>query len=331
MNRTSRYAFVQAKLYGILARSFVGQNYRDILRLKNVSELYDTLFPGQRAEQPEHAVTEALEGRIAKAAVEAMIYVLDLLGDSPEILVHMLRKREYHDLKAALRGLARGNAERAAALDLGPYAGVALAGAKDTAEAIRKSPYAWVIPLLETTPLFEIENRLDRDYYVRLLELAKGLPSRDRTGVLRLVNVQIALANVIWALRLRFFFGLDGEKARPLLIPGMVDAQRKALELVFEIPSDAAEEWRKWKYGWLLEDQLGESFKAPDPVRAEQKADQRLYTRAHQLFHQGPFTLCPLAAYFTLKEYEAALLKTAAEAIALSIPENDVLAIVGAP
>ena len=329
MSRTSRYAFIMAKLYGIMARSFVGQTYRDILRLKTVSELYDTLFPGERSEAPEHTLTEDLEARIVRAGIDSMTYVLELLGDAPEILVHILRKLEYQSLKAVLRGMAHGTAEQARIWDLGPYAGVQLAH-KDKAEAIRKSPYSWVLPLLETTPLFEIENSLDCDYYVRLLQLARALPSRDRTGILRLVGTQVALANVIWALRLRFFFGMDAEKATALLIPGMVDAQRKAVARVFEIPPDSIEEWRKWKYGWLLEDQLGEAFQAPDPVRAEQKADQRLYTRAHQLFHQNPFTLSPLAAYFTLKEYEASLLKTAVEAIALSIPEQDVLSIVGA-
>jgi vacuolar-type H+-ATPase subunit C/Vma6 len=330
MSRTSRYAFITAKLYGIIARSFIGKNYRDILRLKKVSELYDTLFPGERGEVPEHALSEELEARIVRAGIDSMTRVLELIGDAPDILVHILRKLEYQSLKAVLRGMAHGSVEGSRVWDLGPYAGVNLAS-KDTAEAIRKSPYSWVLPLLETTPQFEIENRLDRDYYARLLQLARALPARDRTGVLRLANIQIALANVVWALRLRFFFGMDAGKAGDLLIPGMVDAQRKAIARAFEIPADSVEEWRKWKYGWLLEDQLGESFQAPDPVRAEQKADQRLYVRAHQLFHQNPFTLSPLAAYFTLKEYEASLLKTAVEAIALSIPEQDVLAIVGAP
>jgi vacuolar-type H+-ATPase subunit C/Vma6 len=98
---------------------------------------------------------------------------------------------------------------------------------------------------------------------------------------------------------------------------------------VFEITPDSVEEWRKWKYAWLLEDQLGESFRSPDPVKAEQKASQRMYLRAHQLFHQAPFTLVPLVAYFKLKEYEAALLKTAVEAVQLSIPEQDVIAMTG--
>ena len=71
------------------------------------------------------------------------------------------------------------------------------------------------------------------------------------------------------------------------------------------------------------------SFLAPDPLRAEQKASQALYARAHQAFHQNPFTLGPLVAYFKLKEYEATLLNIAAEALHLSVPEQDILSIVG--
>ena len=59
-------------------------------------------------------------------------------------------------------------------------------------------------------------------------------------------------------------------------------------------------------------------------------APRHSFCSYHLAFHQNPFTLSPLVAYFTLKDYEAALLKTAVAAIALAVPEQDVLAIVGA-
>ena len=84
MSRTSHYAFILAKMYGIIARSYVGRNFRDLLRLKKISELYDLLFPGERGEQPEHATTGELEARIVRAGIDSMTYVLDLLGDPPK-------------------------------------------------------------------------------------------------------------------------------------------------------------------------------------------------------------------------------------------------------
>jgi vacuolar-type H+-ATPase subunit C/Vma6 len=170
---------------------------------------------------------------------------------------------------------------------------------------------------------------LDTEYYSRLLALARGLPAGDRTGILRFVRHEVTLVNVTWALRLRFFFGFTWENARPLMIPGLADSSRRAVSRAFEIPPDSIEEWRKWRFAWLLEDQFTESFQAPDPIRAARHADLRLYTRAHQLFHQSPFTLAPLFAWFKLKEYEASLLKSAVEALWLSMPEQELLALVG--
>ncbi len=331
MSRTSRYAYILAKVYGIMARSFVGQNYRDLLRLKKLTELYDRLYPGERGELPEQRLPVELEARITRASIRAMTDVLETLDEPVEILVHALRKIEYQNVKTALRGIAGGRAGEGRIWDLGPYAGVRLVDAKDPEKALGSSPYKWVLPLLRSEPLAQIENRLDRDYFARLLDLAKDLPTRDGEGIVRLATREIALADVVWALRLRFFFRMDAEAARGLLIPGLGQAHRLAVARAFEIPADAVEEWRHWKYGWLLEDQAAESFAAPDPLRAEQKAAQALYMRAHQSFHQSPFSLSPLFAYFKLKELEATMLRTAVEALNLSVGEQDVIALVGAP
>lgn len=330
MIRTSHYAFILAKLYGILARSFVGRNYRDLLRVKKVTDLYDLLFPGERHESPPRALTLELEARIIRAGVDSMTYVLETLGKPVEILVHLLRRLEYQTVKTLIRGMVHGKAEPVLAWDLGPYAGIRLDANGDHEKAIKASTYAWVLPHVRTKPLAIVENMLDTEYYSRLLALARALPAADRTGILRLVRLEMTLANVVWALRLRFFFGFTWENARDLMIPGLGDSPRRAVSRAFEIQPDSIEEWRKWRFAWLVEDQFSESFQAPDPIRAARHAELLLYTRAHQLFHQNPFTLTPLFAYFKLKEYETSLLKTAVEAIWLSIPEQDLLALVGA-
>jgi vacuolar-type H+-ATPase subunit C/Vma6 len=330
MSQTSRYAFILAKIYGVMARSFVGDSYRDLLRLKTLDELSDHLFPGARLVSPEVALPVEMEARIIASSLQAMTYVLDYFDPPPPVLVHTARKLEYQSVKSVLRGIAHGNMDEVRVWDLGRYASVHLKDAKDPEKAIRSSPYSWALPLLATVPLAQLENRLDRDYYGRLLGMARALPADDRGGVLRLANAEIALGNVVWALRLRFFFKLDAEKAQGLLIKGASSGVRAAVADIFEIQADAVDEWRKWRYGWLLEDQFSDSFQAPDPIRAEQKASQALYVRAHHSFHQNPFTLGPLVAYFKLKEYEASILNIAVEALHLSVSEQDVLAIVGA-
>ncbi len=330
MSRTSRYAFIQAKVYGVMARSFVGSAYRDLLRLKSLSELSERLFPAEKADAPAPAAPLELEARVVRASIDAMVAVLDYLRDPPRLLVHAARRAEYQTAKVLARALAHGRAEDIHVWDLGKYSGFRLKDAKDPQKALLSSDYSWVVRLAGSMPPAQLENRLDQDYYQRFLLLAEGLPSADRIPVLRLARTEIALANVIWALRLRFFFRFELEKARPLMIPGMSAGVAAAVSAVFELAADSQEDWRRWRYGWLIADQLGETFTAPDPVRAEQKAVQFLYQRARKAFHQNPFTLGPLVAFFRLKEHEAAMLNVAAEALHLSIPEQDILAITGA-
>jgi len=329
MNRTSRYSFILAKIYGKVAKTYVGANFQDLLRLKRLQEISDQLFPGERTPAQEEPESTELEARIVKAEINSMIRILTLLRDPADILVHILRKFEYQSLKTVIRSLAREGAEEPVFWDLGKYALLRPAKGRDLEKAVAASPYAWVVPHVHSRQLFEVENMLDRDYYSRLVAFARSLPRRDRTGVMRLVSLEMTLANVIWALRLRFSFGLDAQAAHPLMIPGGADSHRKAMAEAFEIPADSLEGWRRWKYAWLIDDQLGENFRAPDPVRAEQKATRRLALRAHQLLHEDPFTLTPIVAYFKLKELETGMLKIAVEALQLSVPEHEVLSMVG--
>ncbi len=254
--------------------------------------------------------------------------MLDQLG-AQDILVHMLRRFEYRNLKVVLRGLSEGRVDTARIVDLGRYASLRLRDVHDVEKALRASPYAWTLAALKGASREKVENLADGRYYEELLRLARALRGEDRLGVLRYVNLEVSLANAVWALRLRFSYGLDEAAARPLLIGRTGDTARKAYARAFEIPADSIEEWRRWRFGWLLEDQLGESFRAPDPVAAEARMSQRLFVRAHQLLHQHPFSLCPFVAYFALKLQEASLLTTAVEGIALGVPEKDLLGLAG--
>ena len=308
----------------------MGKNYRDILRLKKITELYDLLFPGERTEAPEKGLSTELERRITRSSIRSMTYVLDILRSPVPILLHILRKYEYQNVKTLARGMASGHVDATHMWDLGKYATLRYEAGQDPEKSLAASSYAWVVAQVKSTPIAKVENSLDREYYRLLQSLALDLPSADRVGVLRMIMLQVTLANVIWALRLRFYFRMDWERARDLLIPGMHGTRLEPLARIFEIAPDAVEEWKTWKYGWLLEDQFGDSFHAPDPMKAELSCRQMLYTKARQLFHQNPFSLGPLVAYFTLKDQEASLLTTAVEVLQLSLPEQEVLAIVGA-
>ena len=321
--------FLLAKMYGTIARSYLGANFRDLLRLKSLADLQALLWPSGDAEAHAALPAAEIEGHIGRDALAAMRSVLEYLEEPDAILVHLFRKAEYQNLKVVLRGMAEGRVETSRLQDLGGYAGLPLDGVTDFEKAIKASPYSWTLAARKAASRARLENMIDRDYYIELSKLAKALPAPGRTGILRYVRLEISVTNAVWALRLRFSFGMDEVSARPLFVPGLGGTARRAVARSFEIPPDALDEWRRWPFGWLLADQFGEAFRSPDPIRAEAVASQRLYVRAHQLLHQYPLTLCPVVAYFVLKQREAALLKTAVEMLALGMPEKELLALVG--
>jgi vacuolar-type H+-ATPase subunit C/Vma6 len=329
MNRTSRYAYLLAKIYGILAKSFVGANYRDILRLRSVTELYDRLYPGERREVPEYQLTADLERRAAEEAVRTMVAVLEMLGDPPRVLVHLLRRYEYLTVKSVLRTVAHGLPSEPVDWDLGRWDQLQRREGQSWRDVVAESPYAWALDRMEKDSLLAAESALDKEYYQTLQRLVHELPARDRSGVRKLVALETGVTNALWALRLRFLFGMDAEHAAGFLIAGPGRESERVMTQAFDIPADSVEGWRRWKFGWLLEDQFSEAFQAPDPVRAERQAARRMYLRSHQLFHQDPFTLTPLVAFFRLKEYEATMLATAAESLRLGVPGEEVLMLAG--
>jgi vacuolar-type H+-ATPase subunit C/Vma6 len=326
----ARRGYLLAKMYGTVARSYLGANFRDLLRLKSLAELQAVLWPAAEGEAGVSLPAAEMETRISRAAVAEMISVLDSLEAPAEILVHILRRVEGQNLKVILRGLADGRVDASRLLDLGPWASLRVAGVADFEKAVRSSPYAWALEAARSSSRAVLENQVDRDWYGGLLWLARALRSADRTGILRYVTLQISVMNAVWALRLRFSFGMDEATARPLLLPALSDTVRRALARAFAIAPESVEEWRAWRFGWLLADQLGvEAFRGPDPVRAEAAASRRLAVRAHQLLHQHPFTLCPVVGFFALKQHEAALLTTVVESVALGLGETERAAIAG--
>lgn len=334
MNRTFRYSFILAKLYGMLAHTFVGRNYEELLRLKRLEDIAARLFPagvgasgaGSGAASTPPADADEIERRIVSETIGTLTDVLAMLHSPDELLVHLLRTYEYQGAKSMVRAIVNGSHAQPRVPDIGKYGTLRLREGESLEKSLSSSNFSWVVPFLHERPLYEIENMLDRDYYAKLLSLARRLPAKDRRGVERMASLEIALANITWALRLRFFFSVEEAAARPLLTPGL---NKRALTEAFQIPADSIDGWRKWKYAWLIEDQLSESFHAPDPIRAEQKAARRLYVRAHQLFHEDPFTITPIAAFFKLKQFEASMLTTAVEGLRLSVPEQEILSLAG--
>jgi vacuolar-type H+-ATPase subunit C/Vma6 len=94
-------------------------------------------------------------------------------------------------------------------------------------------------------------------------------------------------------------------------------------------PLDSRAKWSSWKYGYLVNAELGEKGFRPDPRAIEANAAKSLYALTRRLFHVSPFSITPTVCFFKLKEFEADIVKSVAEGMQMNLPEHEILAFLG--
>ena len=71
--------------------------------------------------------------------------------------------------------------------------------------------------MLPGTAPFEIELYLDEDYNKTIASLVKKLPMGERRILEPLFRKELLLQNLLWALRLRWYYGYSEEQTHKLL------------------------------------------------------------------------------------------------------------------
>ena len=150
------------------------------------------------------------------AGIRSMTEILSLLGDPPDILVHILRKYEYQSVKSVMRSLTREKGEEPVIWDLGKYALLRPGRDATLKRPSQPVPTRGFCPMLRSHASFpDREHAGSRLLFNARWRWHEAFPRVTAPGVMRIVSLEMTLANAIWALRLRFFFGLDAQAAQP--------------------------------------------------------------------------------------------------------------------
>lgn len=343
MGKTFRYGYIQAKLHALVGESFIRRDIRPLARGDDARELAKQIFPDRSYDLPEKALVRQLQIDLDQDLFALIRRILTLLSPPPPVVVHLLRKYEYRMVRALARASVNrggpgqsdhdGSVTIESRWNLGLFGTFRLPDSEEIPmEVLAGTPYEWVRGALAKEPLFEIEGRLDRQYYAELLELARKVPRSDRSGVLDLALMEANLQNYIWILRLRTFFSAfqsEPSSIVPHLIsvaPRFPDRVTKSL---LELPLDSAESVRSFRHGWLFEGQLTGGSQRVDPAAAEAAAEMYLYRKAKRYFYQYPFCLGLVYAFCKLKEFEVARITTILEGVKMSLNEQELLQAAG--
>jgi hypothetical protein len=324
MSNSFEFAYIYARVCGTLAHSWTGRRLADLLRKGRVSDAWRTVFGDSPPALPEAALVAAAERRAIQGSLENFRNLASHLSGKEAFFEALRRKVEYSGIKRILYAVRQGVADCPASDDPTLAPSFNLAAYPDIKKMFAKGRYSWIAEA-DLADLPAVENRLDRQYYTELWASLKSVRASNVGGTRGLLLLEIELENVVWALRLSYYYGMDMKSIAPLLIelPG-VDVVSAALEATGFNPNKR-EEWTGWKFEALLGQEAG-TFSL-DVRSLESASAQLLYNKLRRALHMNPFSYTPLYCYFKLKEFEAVAITGLFEGISVGALEDEIVSL----
>ncbi len=332
MDRTGADAYVYARASALLAKSWIGNRAKRLFDARRLQDLWAILYDDPVPMVPEGLLALLLERKFEQTVVDQFVDLLSAYERPDPVSAALLSLYEYNNLKSESAALAQGKGERPFIINLGPYSLFRHDAWPDIAGITHSSPCSWYNRVPRGEERTDWENRLDHEYYQNLWSALVSLHGRDRASVDPLIREEIILQNVVWALRLRVYYGMDADAIEPLLAgygdSSSEDLRNPAREALSRAP-DTWSDWADWKFRWLLNPgEEGIPWNL-DPRHAQLSADRRLYRLARLSFHRNPFTTGTLVAFFKVKQLEEQMVRVAAEGLRLGASAEQVAELAG--
>jgi vacuolar-type H+-ATPase subunit C/Vma6 len=226
MPKIGERAYVYAKACDIIGKTFVGKRMAGLGAVSRLSELDRLIFPKTFRDLPEKDLLVDLERRIMERAADQIIRIVSSFSRPPDFVVRLLRSYEYNDLKSALVALAGNEPHMPGRTDLGRFGQVNFDAYPDLPAMIRDTEFEFLREEIRgrdfakaaETDGIRLQTRLDIHYYTKLWEDMLNLPVRDRVESGKILEEEIALRNVVWALRLRMYYRMEAREVREHLV-----------------------------------------------------------------------------------------------------------------
>jgi vacuolar-type H+-ATPase subunit C/Vma6 len=323
---TSRYAFIHAKMHGLMAKAFFDERLKFLTKITNLLELSRALFPGSPPPAGEERLVSEVQRKFETSVIATLTRLLELFPQPPPLLVHVLREYDYRNLLTLLREKFSGLTD-IRLWDIGKFSLLKAASVEAFPHMLRATRFEKYISLMETLSLAELEFEAGRQYYEELAACVRDLPSAERRILLPLLKTELLLENLLWALRLRFYFRMSFEEAQARLFPLGFFSLKDSVRPVFELSPDAPREWDSLGFRGLFSAERGGVI---DPPAIEARAVRYLSKKFRRVFYSCPFTLASVYAFFRIKKYEARLVTSVSEGVCMGISGQEIAEAVGA-
>jgi len=328
--------FAYSKACGILSKSFTGKKLSALAGLRSLSELDRLVFPGDHRELPGHELLLDLEHRLTDRAVRQILLIVQAYEKTPLLLTRMIKAYEYGDLKACLHVIMSEKdppeSKKPHIADLGTFSTVNFNAFPDVASMVEGTEFEFIARDIDKgADITEIESKLDRRYYLELIECLDELSAEDREVIQQILADEICLRNCVWSFRLRSYYQKTASQTAKQLLDIKLSAKARnnpslAAEalLSLDFPLDTRAPWRGWRWEKLLNPEDPSVHWAVNPRYFQNAASQYIYRLTMRSFHKIPVSVSALFCFIKLKQFEEDVLTSVAEGLALGMDSSEV-------
>ncbi|MCL2834624.1 MAG: V-type ATPase subunit [Treponema sp.] len=333
-------AYAYAKACGIIGRSFVGGRAAALNSTGRLHELDRLIFPNTSVNLPEKELLKDLEKRITGRAFDSIQKVVKSFTPVPEFLVMLIRGWEYENLKLALTAIAANENSKPVFTDIKKFATVDFSLWPDLNAMLKNTEFTYILKIQDKGSI-SVQTGLDRQYYFNLWNALCGLRGNDRIVSEAILAEEIALRNVVCAMRLRSYYQME----KNMIIPHLINIKTKIRGITknlakdalssLDIPLDNRQQWTAWKRAKFINPEDTPASRASggwklDPRYFQNEAAKYLYRLARRNFRFKPSSLDTVFCFIKIKQFEEEVLTSCAEGLGMGMTAKDALAILGA-
>jgi vacuolar-type H+-ATPase subunit C/Vma6 len=329
MKSTAERAYIYAKACGIIGKSFVGPRIRRLQDVNRLSDLDRLLFPDSYEDLPERELLVRLEKRIIARTTNQIHLLLKTQQTIPKFIELLLRSYEYADVKLLVSALMEKENLPPPHADLGRFTTVHFEKYPDPKAMFAGTDFEWILDTLPETQSdnMRLQAELDQRYYAALWDELNRISDPAIRYIKEIIAEEIELKNILWALRLKFYYNFDKPSIEALLLH-VQDGKRSLVKTALSCidkPGDQFAPWTSFEYQSLLNpEEPGTLWRLNVPY-VQRKAALLLYKKARTYFLRSPFSLNTTACFIKLKQFEEDLLISLAEGISLGLSGREVL------
>ena len=299
-----------------------------------LKELWSFLFKAEVPVVPEALLARALEKEAFDTFVFQYRKLIECYSEPNPVLTALLHGYDYENIKDIGAAISLKESKLPEINRINPFNLINYDKWPDLKAMTAETPLEWYSSAVDIKDQHLINHKIDCQNVIEMIKALDKVELSCRKDVKKLVSEKLIIENIVWALRLRLYYNMSSEEIIPLLAYSTSEKDLKdylvqdALK-VLDLPLDDHDSWKKWKYSRLLNPHDEGSPWTVDPGWIATAFKTVYVGKARRMFHQYPFTCCPIVCWFIIKQDELDNIRTASESLRLNIDSSQAMRTVG--